>query len=55
VDEAQRLFSGLDQLRVQPVATFYDRSMMGPAARIAPTRLGWQLVITGRKPADGAG
>jgi ubiquinone/menaquinone biosynthesis C-methylase UbiE len=52
VAEARRLFADLEALRVEPVATSYDRSMMGPLARLAPRRLGWFLVIRGRKRSE---
>lgn len=50
VAEARRLVGSLDDVRVEPLGTSYDRSMMGPLARLAPNRLGWFLVIRGRKP-----
>jgi hypothetical protein len=49
VAEARRVFAGLNELRIDTVATEYDRSMMGPVARIAPARLGWFLVVRGVK------
>jgi len=50
VAEAEALFVGLEELSVEPFATPYDRSMVGPIARFAPRKLGWFLVIRGRKP-----
>jgi SAM-dependent methyltransferase len=46
--EARAMFAGLADLRVDVVPTPYDRSMAGPLARLAPSRLGWFLVISGR-------
>jgi SAM-dependent methyltransferase len=48
--EARAMFAGLADLRVDVVATPYDRSMAGPLGRLAPRRLGWLLVISGRAP-----
>jgi SAM-dependent methyltransferase len=48
--ELRRLFRGLDGLRVDKVSTAYDREIAGPLARLTGDRLGWQLVIRGRKP-----
>jgi len=43
------MFTGLDELRVDQVATSYDRQMVGPLARLTGDRLGWNLVIRGRR------
>jgi SAM-dependent methyltransferase len=50
VKEAEALFAGLEALTVKPVATAYDRQVVGPIAKIAARHLGWFLVIRGRKP-----
>ncbi|HET7290919.1 MAG TPA: class I SAM-dependent methyltransferase [Vicinamibacteria bacterium] len=56
VAEARALFPGLAEVRVNPVVTPYDlrvsRSGYLPrwALRFVPRRLGWFLVVTGRKP-----
>ncbi len=54
--EARRLFAGLTDVRVTPVVTPYDvrigRARFLPrwVQRLVPSRLGWFLVIEGRKP-----
>ena len=48
--ELRRMFAGLDELRIDKVATAYDRQFAGPLARLTGNRLGWQFVIRGRKP-----
>ncbi|TMK77755.1 MAG: class I SAM-dependent methyltransferase [Actinobacteria bacterium] len=48
--ELRRMFAGLDELRIDKVATAYDRQLAGPLARLTGNRLGWQFVIRGRKP-----
>jgi hypothetical protein len=50
VAEAQRMFAALEDAHVESIGTSYDRSMARWFARIAPDRLGWFLVIRGRKP-----
>jgi ubiquinone/menaquinone biosynthesis C-methylase UbiE len=56
IAEARALFAGLSGLRVTPVVTPYDvritRSRFAPAAvqKLVPARLGWFLVVEGRKP-----
>lgn len=55
VAEARSLFADLGDLRVEPFATPYDRSMVGPLAGLAPRKLGWFLVIRGRKTQSVAG
>jgi ubiquinone/menaquinone biosynthesis C-methylase UbiE len=49
--ELRALFAGLEDLRVDKVATAYDRAWAGPLARLAGDRLGWFSVVRGRKPA----
>jgi SAM-dependent methyltransferase len=55
--EARALFPGLAPLRVTPLVTPYDlrigRARFLPRAfqRLVPSRLGWFLVVEGRKPA----
>jgi ubiquinone/menaquinone biosynthesis C-methylase UbiE len=48
--ELERMFDPLSELRIEQVATAYDRQLAGPLARITGDRLGWHLVIRGRKP-----
>jgi len=56
IAEARLLGRGLTQLRVTPVVTAFDvrvtRSRYAPrwAERLVPPRLGWFLVLEGRKP-----
>jgi ubiquinone/menaquinone biosynthesis C-methylase UbiE len=49
--EVRSMFAGLDELHVDVVGTRYDRYLAGPLGRIAPGRLGWFIVIRGRRPA----
>jgi SAM-dependent methyltransferase len=49
------LFSGLDELQIDKVATPYDRRVGGPLVRLSGNRLGWFTVVRGRKRVtDGA-
>jgi hypothetical protein len=48
--ELERMFDPLAELGIEQVATAYDRQLAGPLARITGDRLGWHLVIRGRKP-----
>jgi SAM-dependent methyltransferase len=54
--EARELFAGLQDLRVTPVVTPYDlrvghsRFLSRGFQRLVPSRLGWYLVVEGRKP-----
>jgi SAM-dependent methyltransferase len=48
--ELRRLFSGLDELRIDKVRTSYDERIAGPLARVTGSTLGWNLVVRGRKP-----
>ena len=48
--ELERMFATLDELRIDQVSTVYDRQIAGPLARLTGDRLGWHLVIRGRKP-----
>jgi len=48
--ELRQLFAGLDDFRVTKVGTIYDRQIAGPLARLSGDRLGWNLVIRGRRP-----
>jgi ubiquinone/menaquinone biosynthesis C-methylase UbiE len=56
IGEARTLFAELEELEVKPVVTPYDlrvsRSRYLPAwiASLVPKRLGWFLVVSGRKP-----
>jgi SAM-dependent methyltransferase len=47
--ELREMFGGLDDLRIDQVATSYDRQMVGPLTRLTGDRLGWNLVIRGRR------
>jgi SAM-dependent methyltransferase len=49
--EVRRLFAPLEELRVEHVGTPYDRRFAGPLAVPTGRRLGWFLVIRGRRPA----
>jgi SAM-dependent methyltransferase len=48
--EVRDLFTGLEQLRIERVGTPYDRRVAGPLARLTGRRLGWFMVVRGRKP-----
>jgi ubiquinone/menaquinone biosynthesis C-methylase UbiE len=48
--ELRQLFAGLDDLRVESVATSYDRAISRGLQRLSGDRLGWFLVVRGRKP-----
>lgn len=48
--ELRRMFGGLADLEIVKVVTAYDVQIAGPLARLTRNRLGWQLVILGRKP-----
>lgn len=47
--ELKAMFAGLEDLRVDKVATPYDRAWAGPLARLTGDRLGWFAVTRGRK------
>jgi SAM-dependent methyltransferase len=47
--ELRPLLAGLVDLRIDKIATAYDRQIAGPLARLVGDRLGWQLVIRARK------
>jgi hypothetical protein len=47
--ELRELFGGLSELQVEHVGTPYDRRVAGPLARLTGRRLGWFLVVTGRR------
>ena len=47
--ELRRLFAGVDNLRVDAVATSYDRAISLGLQRLTGDRLGWFLVVRGRK------
>lgn len=49
--ELRLIFSGLDELVIDRVATPYDRRVAGPLAAMTGRWLGWFVVIRGRKPA----
>jgi len=51
--EMRALFAGLEGLRVDKVATAYDRRISRGLSRLTGNRLGWFLVARGRKPATG--
>jgi SAM-dependent methyltransferase len=50
VGELRRAFAGLEDLRVEHVGTPYDRRFAGPLTALTGRRLGWFLVVRGRKP-----
>jgi ubiquinone/menaquinone biosynthesis C-methylase UbiE len=48
--ELRRLFSSLEELRIDKVRTSYDEQIApGPVAKLTGNLLGWNLVIRGRK------
>jgi SAM-dependent methyltransferase len=49
--ELRQMFTGVDDLLIDKVLTTYDRQMAGPLARVTGNRLGWNLVVRGRRPA----
>jgi ubiquinone/menaquinone biosynthesis C-methylase UbiE len=49
--ELRSMFAGLDDVRVDQVSTSYDTQMVGPLARLTGDRLGWNLVVRGRRAA----
>ena len=48
--EVRALFAGLEQLRIDRVGTPYDRRVAGPLVPLTGRRLGWFMVVRGRKP-----
>jgi SAM-dependent methyltransferase len=54
VRELREMFVDLDHLRVEHVATPYDRRVAGPLAPLTGRWLGWFVVVRGRR-APGAG
>ncbi len=48
-DELREMFPGLEELRIQKIATPYDRQWLGPVASLTGRWLGWFSVIRGRK------
>lgn len=48
--EIRAVFEGLEDLRVEQIATPYDRRVAGPLARATGSRLGWFTVVRGRRP-----
>jgi SAM-dependent methyltransferase len=49
--EVRELFTGLEDLRIERVRTPYDRRVAGPLVRLTGSKLGWFMVVRGRKPA----
>lgn len=49
--ELRQLFAQLEELRVDSVSTSYDRAISRGLQRLTGDRLGWFLVVRGRKPA----
>ncbi|MEP6910793.1 MAG: class I SAM-dependent methyltransferase [Actinomycetota bacterium] len=47
--ELRTMFAGVDDLAIDKVATAYDREMVGPLSRLTGNRLGWNLVVRGRR------
>jgi SAM-dependent methyltransferase len=48
--EVRALFTGLEELRIERVGTPYDRRVAGPLVAVTGRRLGWFMVVRGRKP-----
>jgi ubiquinone/menaquinone biosynthesis C-methylase UbiE len=48
--ELETMFSGIDGIRIDQVGTRYDRQISRGLARLTGNRLGWFLVVRGRKP-----
>jgi ubiquinone/menaquinone biosynthesis C-methylase UbiE len=48
--ELEQMFAAIAEPRIDQVSTVYDRQIAGPLARLTGDRLGWHLVIRGRKP-----
>ena len=48
--ELRHLFRGLENLRVEKVATKYDRDVAGPLVRFSGNALGWFMVVRATKP-----
>jgi ubiquinone/menaquinone biosynthesis C-methylase UbiE len=46
--ELRQMFAGVDALRIDRVATPYDRRVAGPLARVTGGLLGWFIVVRGR-------
>jgi ubiquinone/menaquinone biosynthesis C-methylase UbiE len=49
--EARRMFAGIDDLRIEKVATPYDREYARGVAPLTGRQLGFFMVIRGRRPA----
>ena len=47
--ELRTMFAGVTDLRIEKVATPYDRRLLGPLASLTGAWLGWFSVIRGRK------
>jgi hypothetical protein len=47
--ELRPMFAGLEDMRIDQLLTTYDRRMAGPLARLTGDRLGWNLVVRGRR------
>jgi SAM-dependent methyltransferase len=47
--EVRALFTDLEELRIERVGTPYDRRVAGPLAALTGGRLGWFMVVRGRK------
>jgi len=48
--ELRHLFNGVNGLKIEIASTTYDRHFAGPLARLTGHWLGWNAIITGRKP-----
>ena len=48
--ELRGLFTGLSDLRIDRISTTYDRAISRGLARLTGDRLGWFLVVRGRRP-----
>lgn len=53
--EVQRMFGSLEGLRIRQQLTPYDRRVAGPMTALTGGRLGWFLVVDGRKPLTAGG
>ncbi len=47
--ELRALFPGVEDLRLEKVATKYDRDVAGPLVKLSGNLLGWFMVVRGRK------
>ena len=50
--ELREMFAGVAGLRIDKIATAYDRQIARPLASLTGDRLGWNLVARGYKPVN---